>query len=214
MKVDTCRSCFLCGSTNLVSRKYLALDTRNVLRNIGYSIPGIIAKILSAVSPGFNSAYRPVVTNKKYFNNKRLFFCRSCTTGWVYPFFSQDSLSAYYKEFYWANRDQVEGQHLPSGQKPNGSQIKLSENRLASINRFNPSFSSIIDFGAGDCTAVYVIRESGLADVVHVVDPSERARILSVKYGALYSESLSNAPTVDFIYSAHSIEHVHDFRAA
>lgn len=209
MKTDFCRSCFLCGSTNLLSRKYLALDSKSVRRNIGYSIPRTIGKILSAASPVFASAYKPVLTNKKYFK-KRLFFCRTCTTGWVHPFFSQDSLSAYYKEFYWANRDQAEGQHLPSDSKPNDSQIKLSENRLAWINQFDPSFSSVIDFGAGDCAASYVIRKSGVADVIHIVDPSERARILSVQYGASYSEDLGNAPTVDLIYSSHSIEHVHD----
>lgn len=169
----------------------------------------MIGKILSSVSPVFASAYKPVLANKKYFK-KRLFFCRNCTTGWVHPFFSQDSLSSYYKEFYWANRDQAEGQHRPSDSKPNDRQIKLLENRLAWINQFDPSFSSVIDFGAGDCAASYVIRNSGLADAIHVVDPSERARHLSAQYGASYSEDLGNVPTVDFIYSAHSIEHVHD----
>ena len=36
---------------------------------------------------------------------------------------------------------------------------------------------------------------------------------LSAKYGASYSRDLIDAPTVDFIYSAHSIEHVDDLLA-
>jgi len=212
MKIDSCCSCFLCGSTNLLSRKYLALDSKSVFRNIGYSIPRMIGKALSALSPVFSNAYKPVLTNKKYFK-RRLFFCRDCTTGWVYPFFSLDSLSAYYKEFYWANRNQAEGHHLPSDSKPSDIQIKLSQNRLAWINQFVPFFSSVIDFGAGDCAASYLIQKNCLADTIHVVDPSKTAQRLSAQYGISYSEDLGNAPAVDFIYSAHSIEHVHDLLA-
>jgi SAM-dependent methyltransferase len=211
-KTDPCYACFLCASTNLISKRYLALNSENVFRNIGYSVPSIIGKILSAVSPTFASAYKPVLANKKYFK-KRLFFCRNCSTGWAYPFFSQDSLFAYYKEFYWSNRDQAEARHLPGNARPNNIQAKLSENRLEWIKQFVPSFSLVMDFGAGDCAASYVIRQSGVSDRVIVVDPSEKARDLSVQYGASYSEGLGDAPTVDFIYSAHSIEHVHDLLA-
>jgi hypothetical protein len=112
-----------------------------------------------------------------------------------------------------ASRNQTEGQHLPSDSKPIDRQFKLSQNRLALINHFAPYFSSVIDFGAGDCAAYYLIQKISLADTIHVVDPSETAQRLSAQYGICYSEDLGNAPAVDFIYSAHSIEHVHGLLA-
>ncbi len=46
--------------------------------------------------------------------------------------------------------------------------------------------------------------------LVHVVDPSVRAGALAAKYGVGYSENVDDAPVVDLVYSAHSIEHVSD----
>lgn len=209
MKFNSCRSCFLCGSTNLVSKDYLGYNSNNVLRNIAYLIPDFLGNFFSYLIPGFSRAYRPVLTNKKYFT-RQIIFCRNCLTGWAHPFLSCDDLSAYYTEFYWKNRDSVERKHLPLDYKPNLIQIEISKSRFAWINQFNPCLSSIIDFGAGDCAFSYFIKKSSLSNFVHVVDPSKKALQLSAKYGASYSRDLIDAPTVDFIYSAHSIEHVDD----
>jgi len=154
MKIDSLHPCFLCGSTNVISRKYLAPDSENAFRNIGYLIPKIIGQFFSAVSPDFARTYKPILVNKKYFK-RYLNFCQSCNTGWAHPFFSRDSLSSYYRDFYWVNRDQKDGQHFPGNARPNNIQIKSSEERLAWINKFNPSLSSVIDFGGGDCAASY-----------------------------------------------------------
>lgn len=75
MTINLCCSCFLCGSTSLVSKKYLTLNSDSALRDIGYSIPRNFRTILSAISPRFARAYRPVLVNKNYF--KRLFFAET-----------------------------------------------------------------------------------------------------------------------------------------
>lgn len=209
MKFNSCRSCFLCGSTNLLSKNYLGYNSNNVFRNIAYLIPDFLGNFFSYLIPGFISAYRPVLTNKRYFT-RHIIFCRNCLTGWAHPYLSCDDLSAYYTEFYWRNRDSVEGSHLPKDFQPNLIQLEISKDRFAWINQFNPRFSSIIDFGAGDCAFSYYIKKNGLSDLVHVVDPSKKALYLSAQYGASYSRDIIDAPIVDFIYSAHSIEHVYD----
>lgn len=202
-------SCFLCGGSDLVLSSYLSLNSDSVIRNVGYLLPTLVGKALSGVSAKFASTYKPIAVNKRYFD-RHLLFCRNCATGCAHPFFTKESLSTYYKEFYWTNRDLNEGKHLPADNKPNTVQLNLSEERLAWINKFGLSYSSVMDFGAGDCAASYAFLKSGASSSVHVVDPSDRAQRLATMYGASYSEDLAQAPMVDLIYSAHSIEHVHD----
>lgn len=209
MKFNSCVSCFLCGSTNVVSKNYLTYNSNSVLRNIAYLIPDYVGKFMSCLIPDFRRVFRPVLANKKYFT-RHIIFCRNCLTGWAHPFLSCGDLSAYYKEFYWKNRDSVEGKHLSEDFKPNIIQIEISKARFAWINQFNPCLSSIIDFGAGDCAFSWFIKKNGFSEVVHVVDPSQKSLQLSAQYGASYSRDIIDAPTVDFIYSAHSIEHVDD----
>jgi 2-polyprenyl-3-methyl-5-hydroxy-6-metoxy-1,4-benzoquinol methylase len=202
-------TCFLCGSGELIFTKYLRPNSDNLVRNIGYMIPSWMGGAFSKFSARFAAVYKPISINRKYFD-RELFFCRNCLTGYALPFFSQNFLSNYYSEFYWDNRDANEGKHCPEEGRPNSVQIELSANRIAWLKNHKLSFSSVIDFGAGDCAATYALLSTYSAASVHVVDPSERAKLLADKYGATYSANLSDAPVVDLIYSAHSIEHVHD----
>ena len=106
MAVKNQGSCFLCGGADLVSMSYLRLNSRSILRNVGYIIPATVGSLLSTVSARFAEVYRPISVNKKYFN-RDLVWCGSCTTGHVLPMFSEDSLTSYYTEFYWSHRDLV-----------------------------------------------------------------------------------------------------------
>jgi 2-polyprenyl-3-methyl-5-hydroxy-6-metoxy-1,4-benzoquinol methylase len=202
-------SCFLCGSGELIFTKYLRPNSDNLLRNIGYMIPSWFGLAFSKFSRRFAAAYKPISINRKYFN-RELCFCRNCVTGYALPFLSQEFLTDYYSEFYWNNRDTNEGAHCPEVGRPNSVQIELAANKIAWLKNHNLSFSSVIDFGAGDCASTYVLLSTCSATSVHVVDPSERAKLLAYKYGATYSANLSDAPVVDLIYSSHSIEHVHN----
>ena len=130
MKFNSCVSCFLCGSTNVVSRNYLTCNSNSVFRNIAYLIPDYVGKFMTCLIPEFRRAFRPVLANKKYFT-RHIIFCRNCLTGWAHPFLSCGDLSAYYKEFYWKNRDSVEGKHLSEDFKPNIIQIEISKARVA-----------------------------------------------------------------------------------
>jgi SAM-dependent methyltransferase len=207
------KNCFLCGATNLVSINYLRLNSDSFKRNLAYFLPRFVAEILSNASNRFSTAYHPVSVNKKYFDRTAV-FCRNCLTGSCQPFFEKDVLANYYKDFYWLNRDDVDGQHVAHDDRPNDRQLSLSRARIAWIRRYLHRFDSVIDFGAGDCAAAYTLSNEENVSSVHVVDPSVRASALAEKYRLGYSEDLAEAPMVDLIYSAHSIEHVHDLRRA
>lgn len=210
---DQSTGCFLCGSTSLISFDYLNLNSDSFKRNFAYLLPNFITRLASTVSNRFATAYHPVSVNKKYFDRK-VVYCLNCLTGSCQPFFEKNVLSEYYKEFYWSNRDVADGQHVTHAQLPNDRQLALSHERMAWINQYLPRIDSVIDFGAGDCAAAFAFLNEGKARVVHVVDPSERAGSLAEKYRLGYSEDMALAPIVDLIYSAHSIEHVHDLRLA
>jgi len=212
MAVRNQGSCFLCRGIDLVSMSYLRLNSGSLLRNVGYIIPATVGALLSTVSARFEEVYRPISVNKKYFN-RDVVYCRSCSTGHVLPLFSEDSLISYYSEFYWSNRDRVEGNHRPDEDRPNPIQLEWSNSRIAWIEEQDIKYSSVLDFGAGDCAATYALLQNKSADKVYVVDPSARAQELAIKYGATYSARLDDAPQVDLVYSAHSIEHVHDLLA-
>jgi len=64
MKFNSCVSCFLCGSTNVVSKNYLTYNSNSVLRNIAYLIPDYVGKFMSCLIPEFRRAFRPVLANK------------------------------------------------------------------------------------------------------------------------------------------------------
>ena len=201
--------CFLCGSFNVVSSDYLRLNSDDFKRNLAYSLPTAVADSLCAISSRFASAYYPVAVNKKYFDRSAV-YCNDCLTGSCQPGFEKELLANYYQKFYWSNRDSIDGQHVALDDRPNDRQMGLTDDRIAWIDQFLPRVESVIDFGAGDCAAAFPYGKRAEVRTVHVVDPSVRAGALAVKYGVGYSENMKQAPVVDLVYSAHSIEHVPD----
>ena len=201
--------CFLCGSCNTVSFNYLRLNSDDFKRNLAYSLPKAMADSLCAVSSRFASAYYRVAVNKKYFDRLAV-YCRDCLTGSCHPGFEKELLANYYQKFYWNNRDSIDGQHVALDDRPNDRQLGLTDDRIAWIDQFLPKVQSVIDFGAGDCAAAFTYSKRVGVRSMHVVDPSVRAGALAAKYGVGYSENVKQAPVVDLVYSAHSIEHVPD----
>lgn len=209
-KADIGAVCFLCGSDNIINTKYLMLNSQSITRNLAYAMPVWVGDLLSRLSARLEKAYRPVRVNKRYFDRAAV-YCKCCLTGRVIPMFVAGQLAEYYRSFYWGNRDLVDGHHVPLEDRPNSRQLALARDRIEWLGQFKVACNSIVDFGAGDCSAAYAFLQDG-AGLVHVVDPSDRARALAGKYGASYSAELADAPAVDLVYSAHSLEHVADLK--
>lgn len=203
------KPCFLYKSPNTVSFDYLRLNSDDFKRNLAYSRPKVVADSLCAISSRFASAYYPVAVNKKYFDRSAV-YCKDCLTGSCQPGFEKELLANYYQKFYWNNRDSIDGQHVALDDRPNDRQVGLTDDRIAWIDQFLPRVESVIDFGAGDCAAAFTYGKRAEVRTVHVVDPSVRAGAFAAKYGLGYSEKVEQAPVVDLVYSAHSIEHVPD----
>lgn len=203
---------FLCGGRNLFVENYLNFRSENILRNIAYLLPEFLAKLISKLSIPFEKKHHPVLINKKTFNRSAV-YCRDCNTGWVFPFFSKTELNDYYKYFYWRNRNSHDKIHvcaeinniqLPSNLTKSGEQLHWILNA-------GGVFSSVIDFGAGDCSAAYECKYNLDVDEVYVVDKSEKAKQISEKLGFQFFVEIEGAPQVDLVFSSHCIEHVHDF---
>ena len=62
-------TCFLCDSDQLRLRGYINLRPL-APRAPAYAMPDWLGGLLSSLSRGFASAYRPVRTNKKYFDTE------------------------------------------------------------------------------------------------------------------------------------------------
>ncbi len=208
-KLNQFSSCFLCGSTVTVVTDYLRLNSDDFKRNLAYSLPKSITNFFCSISPRFATAYHRVAVNKKYFNRYGV-YCRNCLTGSCQPSFEKEELANYYQKFYWNNRDFNDGQHVALADRPNNLQLALTHDRIVWIDQTLSHVESVIDFGAGDCAAAFTYSKRVEIRSVHVVDPSARTGALATKYGFGYSEDVVQAPISDLIYSAHSIEHVHD----
>jgi hypothetical protein len=207
-------ACYVCGCGDMITaEKYLHRYSGNIVRDLAYRLPKNLATIAGLLSGSFSRRYRPVSINKKYFDDKVVVYCSKCGSGLCWPMFQKEVLDGYYSEFYWDNRDKVDGKHLSQEAVPNAQQLSLSRDRLTWVKQYVREVESAIDFGAGDCAAGFTMMQDGWASEVHVVDPSQRAQSMAHTYGLSYSCDMSMAPTVDFIYSAHSIEHVHDLHA-
>ena len=202
-------NCSICHSSNTIDFDYLRLNSSSLIRNILYIIPVRFLTFLGKLSIVILKRCNPVILNRHYFD-RQLVYCLDCSSGACYPYFEERELSTYYNSFYWANRDVVDGKHVPDEDRPNINQININSNRMLWISRYIKDFSSLIDYGAGDCAAAYLYSKEISAKDVHVVDPSIRACQLSSKYNLGYFQNLSDAPMVELLYSAHSIEHVHD----
>lgn len=199
-------ACLLCSSERLLRIPYLNLGSLGLVRGLAYKLPGPLAHGLAALSPRFARAYRPVETNRRYFD-VTLCWCGTCRTGWAEPQFEEARLSRYYEEYYWGNRDEAEGRHLAEAARPGDLQLQWSAERIAWFAPHVASFGTAIDFGAGDCAASYLLRDCAK---VTAVDPSTKAKQLAARYGVEWRKTLADCPAVDLFYASHSLEHVHD----
>jgi len=199
-------TCFLCGSDRLYRIPYLNMRSLGLVRGLAYKLPLGLARLISRASPAFARAYRPVETNRRYFERTQC-YCDACGTSSVEPGFEEAQLSRYYEEYYWDNRDEAEGRHLTEAARPNDLQLAWSAARIAWFEPHVPAFASAIDFGAGDCAASYLLRERAQ---VTAVDPSTKAREIAGRYGVEWRASLAECAPVDLLYASHSLEHVHD----
>ena len=198
--------CFLCGSAPLYRIPYLNLRSLGLLRGLAYKLPFGFAKGLARVSPKFARAYRPVETNRRYFTLTQC-YCEACGTSSVEPQFDEARLSRYYEEYYWDNRDAVDGRHLADDAAPNDLQLAWSAARIAWFEPYVPAFATAIDFGAGDCAASFLLRRQAN---VTAVDPSTKARGIAASYGVDWRRTLTECEPVDLLYASHALEHVHD----
>lgn len=202
-------TCFLCGSEHLFRIPYLNMGSLGLVRGLAYKLPLGLARGLAKLSPRFANAYRPVETNRRYFDVVQC-YCEACGTSSVEPAFEEARLSRYYEEYYWDNRDSTDGRHLTDAARPNELQHAWSADRIAWFEPHVPKFATAIDFGAGDCAASYLLRER--AKVI-AVDPSIKAREVSAQMGIEWRRTLAECPPVDLLYASHSLEHVHDLLA-
>ena len=202
-------TCFLCGSDRLYRIPYLNMRSLGLVRGLAYKLPLGLARLISRVSPAFARAYRSVETNRRYFDVTQC-YCEACGTGSVEPAFDEARLTSYYEEYYWDNRDEADGRHLAEAARPNDEQLKWSAQRIAWFAPHVPPFTTVIDFGAGDCAASYLLRDKA---AVIAVDPSIKARDSSARYGVEWYRTLAECPEVDLFHASHSLEHVHDLLA-
>lgn len=205
--------CCLCDSDDVEIINYINYNGGGFSRNIGYMLPETLSNFLSGMSPKFARLYHSVRINKKFFSRKAV-YCRICHTGYVSPQFAEEELDEYYREFYWANRGRHENGQDTVALTPPSHNISLSRERMAWIRANGVLISSVIDFGAGDCAAAYTFStDFGIKDII-VVDKSTRSRDIARIMGLNYYDSLNAATPVDLVFSAHSIEHVHDLKDA
>lgn len=201
-------TCFLCGSKNIFCRKYLSSSGGGLVRNIGYAMPKILANFIQLFSKKFSNLYYPVKVNKKYFSRDAIYCC-DCNTGWVDPNFSSEQLDNYYSEFYWKNRIRHEEERTLSSSLKFSS-FEHSKSRLDFVFQNAKNISSVIDFGAGDCSASRVLISDYEITDITVVDKSIFSVEIAQSIGVKYCNSIEKSPVVDLVFSGHSIEHVHD----
>jgi len=200
--------CQICEGGSLERFRYRLYDERSLLRRVGYSLPDSLLRLLAAV-PRLRRAALAVATNRRYFDIDCL-WCNSCGTGCTDPPLGKGELAQYYEEYYWENRHVVEGQHRSSDGRPHPKQIELTADRLAWIDARCSQFETVIDYGAGDCAAGYLLRQRA---TVTAVDPSAQSAQAARDYGLSHSVSLDSVSPADLLYSSHSIEHVHSLSA-
>jgi hypothetical protein len=118
--------------------------------------------------------------------------------------------SSYYKDFYWNLREQHDDYFAKNALLPHESNLEWARTQLDWVDRHGVTFSSAIDFGAGDCAGAHLMsKKCGLKNVL-VVDSSIQTKTIAKSMGFSHSVSLDSVNPVEFIYSSHTIEHVAD----
>jgi len=200
--------CFVCGSSDLKKVNYLNYNSSSYMRNIGYFLPNMLVSILRYFSKSFSGFYHSIEINKKYFSDRKVNYCMSCLTGFVDPKFSESELDRYYYDFYWKNRVSHETSY--NKLEITDDNLRLAKERIEWIEKNGCVYNSVIDFGAGDCSASLVFSKTLTPSSVCAVDKSNQTGLIAKSLDIKYYDSISAPPSADLIFSAHSIEHVHD----
>lgn len=198
--------CDLCGEKKIKFAKYNNFSLHLSKRKLPYLLPISYLLYFFPDSPYI----KKLLINKKYFNRKKV-RCSSCNLGFVYPNFNNHELSKYYEKQYWDFRDINEGKHLVAFDqkeypKFSDSQLKLHQKRIDFIHRYISDYTTVLDFGSGDCSAASIFKTRG--KVVTVIDFSSKSYDVAKQLGVNYGEDLSQLKNIDLVYSSHSLEHV------
>lgn len=131
--------------------------------------------------------------------------------GFVVPKFNSKELEDYYQQQYWEFRDEFEGSHIVNFKnelhlKFNNNQLSLHQERINFIDKYLGDYTSVLDFGAGDCSASFLFKKNG--KVVTALDYSEKTKEICKKIGVGFESDLTKLNQTDLIYSSHSLEHV------
>ena len=206
----TPNKCILCGSKLNTPKPYLGVGGENLIRDFAYLLPIWALRIITWPNATLRQKANSVIVNKNTFGDKKLFWCDSCCTGMAWPRFNDAQLSRYYEDLYWTLREQHDVYFAKNSLLPQESNLAWARTQLDWVDRHGVTFSSAIDFGAGDCAGAYLMsKKCGLKNVL-VVDSSNQTKAIANSMGFSHSVSLESVKPVEFIYSSHTIEHVAD----
>lgn len=197
--------CELCASGDLQIRNYYEISIPQYKRKLAYFVPTILLNLFSK-----NVYVKKVITNKQFFSRKKI-YCNDCNLGYVFPKFQPYELSEYYQREYWEYRDNTEGSHIveiKNKPKFHDYQLSLHKQRIEFINKYISDYNSVLDFGAGDCSASFIFKKENKA--VTAFDYSEKSKHICKEIGVRFASDKNNLPKNDLIYSSHSLEHVED----
>jgi hypothetical protein len=169
------------------------------------SLPKAIVATLGAK---FMKRYDSLRCDHQFFGNRTLYYCESCSTGFVAPRFDEHELDAYYEQSYWAGRL---GERPEAGEEKKARIIRGQTHCQWLAERIAP-VDTLIDFGCGECCAAIAFSEAGFARNIVCYDKSDQARQIAHGRGFGYTDELNELPQADFFYSSHSLEHVHDLQ--
>lgn len=205
--------CVLCGSPINKCRDYLKTPGLS-LRNLGYVLPSFALKTLAAASSQLGRKFGPALTNRTFFGDKTLLWCDACGTGFSWPPFTEETLSAYYGNYYWNNRAD-RGQFLDNTQRgPLDKRVGYARARLQWVLSHNVAFSTAMDFGSGDCSGAKALSEHIPTQAITAIDASPETQANAAALGIGYATVTDGLAPVDLLYASHAIEHVHDLAQA
>lgn len=199
-------NCELCSSNDVQIRNYYGFSITNLKRKLPYLVPTKLLKFFSR-----NKHVRKIITNKHYFFSRKKIYCNDCNLGFVFPKFQIFELSQYYEKQYWDYRDKTEGLHVAEFKnevKFHDAQLSLHRQRINFINKYINNYDSVLDFGAGDCSASFIFK--GENKVVTAFDYSRKSEHICKEIGVKFISDKNNLPMSDLTYSSHSLEHVED----
>lgn len=194
--------CAICLSSKaylkVVHKYYLHLSLKQKLT---YLIPEFF---WPCIPYQFVNRVRNVKYTKVFFQKRYWVECLHCGLFKAFPEFSEVELNEFYKKVFW--------------EKTNYNYVNLSDNIVSTRTKSQFAFITkhlktepefFTDFGAGHCNAIRFAIQLNFAKNYQVVDPSTFSALVALNYGVHHVANLAGARKSDFIFSSHSLEHVH-----